>query len=316
MRTKASPGNIWFEQLRDLLVDTYEEWRQDRTLRLGAGLAYYAMFTVVPFLALLAALAGQLFDAAAFERFLADRAGQLGIAVSADAGTTIAAELDRFSSNTLYGVIGLATLLFSSSLVFLALVDAVNAIWHVPVRSGVRRSVRRRLFSFLMVLVTISVIVAALVLHAVSGAAENLLPNDVLLLDTMATVLSSLVSAAALGVVVMLLYRYVGPTRVGWRSAVLAAVITTVFLILGTAAIGWYLRRFGGASLGGAFGAVLLVLTWVYYEAQILLAGVQLTKVLVRRDVGARFATDDAASPNGSSSRRTLTDTDIEEEFQ
>ena len=36
---------------------TYEAWRQDRTHRLGAGLAYYALFTIVPLLALTAALA-------------------------------------------------------------------------------------------------------------------------------------------------------------------------------------------------------------------------------------------------------------------
>jgi membrane protein len=80
---------------------------------------------------------------------------------------------------------------------------------------------------------------------------------------------------------------------------IVAATITTVMLILGTVAIGWYLRRFGGASLGGAFGAVLLALTWVYYEAQILLAGVQLTKVLANR--GPRSAPEpsdtDTASP-------------------
>ena len=46
---------------RDAIVETHLEWRTDRTLRLGAGLAYYALFTIVPFLALTAALAWQVF---------------------------------------------------------------------------------------------------------------------------------------------------------------------------------------------------------------------------------------------------------------
>ncbi len=30
--------------------DTYTSWRENRTLRLGAGLAFYALYTIVPFL--------------------------------------------------------------------------------------------------------------------------------------------------------------------------------------------------------------------------------------------------------------------------
>jgi membrane protein len=286
---EAASRNPRFRWMQTLVLDTYDAWRQDRTLRLGAGLAYYAMFTIVPFLALTTALAGRLFSMSAFEEFLAERADQLGITASEETGASLAAALDRLGDGMLFGLVGLGTLLFTSSLVFLALDDAVNTIWHVPVRSGVRNSVRRRLFSFLMVLVTISVIVGAFALHAISGAAESFLPNDTVLLDTVVNLLSSVVSAAALGAAMVLLYRFVGPVRVGWGVVLLAASITTVFLMLGTAAIGWYLRNFGGASLGGAFGAVLLALTWVYYEAQILLAGVQLTKVLARRDAGLEF---------------------------
>lgn len=66
-----------------------------------------------------------------------------------------------------------------------------------------------------------------------------------------------------------------------WRWARLAGFTTAVLLTIGTVGISWYLRRFGGASIAGAFGAVLVKLTWIYYEAQILLGGVQLAKILV-----------------------------------
>ena len=268
--------------VRVVVTETYAQWRGDRTLRLGAGLAYYTLFTFVPFLALTAALAGQLFGLAEFEQFLTDRVGQFGVADAETAGASIADELGSRSSRTSFGLVGFGSLLFASSLVFLALVDAVNTIWHAPVRAGFRDSIRRRLVSFLMVFGTGSVMVTAFAISAVSGAAERFIPGDIAILDSLASVLTSLASASALVVALVLLFRYTGPVRVPWLASVVSASITTVLLIVGTGAIGWYLRNYGGASLSGAFGAVLIALTWVYYEAQILLVGVQLAKVLTR----------------------------------
>ncbi len=282
-RVKRANLRTWLSVTDEVLRRTYEEWRQDRTLRLGAGLAYYALFTIVPFLALTAALASQLFGLIGVGDYVADRISQLGVTDAGLAGQAIAAELDRRSVQSTLGILGLGTLIFASSLVFLALVDAINTIWHVPVRVGIRNSVRRRFVSFLMVLVTGAVIIGGLALSTISSAAERFVPVDLPVLDLLGTIVASLTSAASLGVVLTLLFRYTGPMRPPWLETVLAAAVTTVMLIIGTEAIAWYLRNIGGASLGGAFGAVLLALTWVYYEAQILLAGLQLVKVVTWR---------------------------------
>ncbi len=91
-----------------------------------------------------------------------------------------------------------------------------------------------------------------------------------------------------------LLFRYVGPVRASWLPAAFAAAATAFLMVVGAQAISWYLTTFGGSSLSGAFGALLLILSWVYYEAQILLGGVQLVKVLTRR--GLRSESGDASS--------------------
>ena len=53
------------ERLRSLLpsprlvvVETYTSWRSHRTIRLGASLAYYGLFAIVPLLAISFAVAG------------------------------------------------------------------------------------------------------------------------------------------------------------------------------------------------------------------------------------------------------------------
>jgi membrane protein len=277
--------------IREVVGATYESWRQDRTLRLGAGLAYYSLFTIVPFIALIAALAEQVFGLVDMAGYFADRLAQTGIVDPEVAGRSIAAELDRRSVKSTLGVIGAGSLLFASSLVFLALVDAINTIWDVPVRSGLRNSVRRRLVSFLMVLVTGVVLIAALAVSTVSSAVERIVPGSLEIGGTVSALIGWVASASTLAIALTLLFRYVGPVRAPWRPTALSAVATSFLMVVGAQAISWYLTNFGGSSLGGAFGAVLLLLSWVYYEAQILLGGVQLVKVLSRRR-GLSIGTD------------------------
>jgi len=263
--------------------EVWTSWREDRTMRLGAGLAYYALFTIVPFFALTAAFAERFFGSIDMASYLTDRLEQVGI-VNADlAGESIATELTRRSTTSTLGLIGVASLLFASSLVFLALVDAINTMWNVPVRSGLRNTVQRRLVSFLMVFTTGAALVATLVVSTVSGAVERLVPGTIEIVGPVATLLGWLASASALAVVLALLFRFIGPVRTPWVPTVGAAAATALLMVIGAQAISWYLTTFGGSSLGGAFGALLVLLSWVYYEAQILLAGVQLVKVLTVR---------------------------------
>lgn len=267
----------------DVVSQTYASWREDRTLRLGAGLAYYALFTIVPFFALTAALAEQLFGLIDMTGYLTDRLEQLGIVDAEVAGESIATELSGRSITSTLGIIGAGSLLFASSLVFLALVDAINTIWNVPVRSGLRNSVRRRLISFLMVLATGVVLIATLAISTVSGAVERFIPGSIELAGPLAALLGWVASASSLAVALTLLFRYLGPVRAPWIPTAASAVATAFLMVVGAQAISWYLTSFGGSSVSGAFGALLVMLSWVYYEAQILLGGVQLVKVLTTR---------------------------------
>ena len=267
----------------EVVNQTYASWREDRTLRLGAGLAYYALFTIVPFFALTAALAEQLFGLIDMASYLTDRLEQMGIVEADAAGESIATKLTSRSVTSSLGIIGAGSLLFASSLVFLALVDAINTIWNVPVRSGLRNSVRRRLISFLMVLVTGVVLIATLALSTVTGVIERFIPGSIELAGPLSALLGWIASASSLGLALALLFRYVGPVRPPWIPALASAVATAFLMVVGAQAISWYLTRFGGSSLGGAFGALLAMLSWVYYEAQILLGGVQLVKTLTTR---------------------------------
>ena len=67
--------------------------------------------------------------------------------------------------------------------------------------------------------------------------------------------------------------------RLAWRDVVVGAVATALLFTLGKFLIGLYIGSSAIASSYGAAGALILVLLWVYYSAQIFLLGAEITKV-------------------------------------
>lgn len=279
----------------DLLVSAYHDWRRHRTIRLGAGLAYYGLFALVPLVAVSLSVAGLFVATEDVQDYLAT---QLADFVGNDADTVGQALADAMSGagTTLgLGALGLLSLAFTASLLVLALQDALNSIWERPVRSGVRHSLVRRLVAFAVVFACGAVLVASFAVNAVTGLIGSLAPDVRVWVP-----LTELIGTAATWVigigVIALLFRYLTDVRVPWPSVLAGATVTALLVAVGTVAIGAYLRRYAAASLLGATGSVFLVLLWIYYEAQILLAGAEFTRALAQRSGFGRSLDDDRES--------------------
>jgi membrane protein len=59
--------------------------------------------------------------------------------------------------------------------------------------------------------------------------------------------------------------------------------VTSLLFTLGKFLLGWYLGRSTTISAYGAAGSLVLILLWVYYSAQILFFGAEVTKVYATR---------------------------------
>ena len=281
-----------FGALIATLTTTYEEWRRHRTIRLGAGIAYYGLFAIVPVLAVAISLAGVFIGQTDIEQYLADRLSALFDVESAEVSAAVSEVLKEVGTLTTLGVVGLVSLVFTASLLVVALQDAFNTIWERPVRFGFRHSVLRRLGAFAVVAASGGVLILAFALNAVTGLIEAVLPDGLLFVPV--EELFGLVSAWAIVVgTLALLFRYLPDADVRWRSALAGAATTALFVAVGTAAIGAYLRRFGVSSVAGATSSVFLILVWIYYEAQIVLAGAELTRVIDGPDQEPRPSVDD-----------------------
>jgi membrane protein len=92
-------------------------------------------------------------------------------------------------------------------------------------------------------------------------------------------VLNTVVSLAILSILFALIFKYMPSTRVAWRDVRVGAFVTAVLFEIGKIGIGLYLGKSGMSESFQAAGAIVLLLAWVYYAAQIFLLGAEFTKV-------------------------------------
>jgi len=92
--------------------------------------------------------------------------------------------------------------------------------------------------------------------------------------------------AISLGVVTVLfamIFRFLPDTRIAWRDVWLGAAFTSLLFVIGKFALGFYLGRAATTSSYGAAGSLIVLLLWVYYSAQILFFGAEVTQVYARK---------------------------------
>lgn len=273
------PG--WARPIVDVLHATYIGWRDARTKRIGAGIAYYALFALVPLVSLSIWLAELLVPDQAVSDFFEQLAVGLNIEGEATAG--FIDEIGRTSTQTGLGLIGFGSLLFAAAVVVSALQDAFDEIWELPVARGIWNKVRRRLKAFLIVGGGGIVIVLTLVINAVSGLLKRLLPGESSVLDRIPDLFSFVSGWVLLIGGLAIVFQVLTRERINVIAVGIGSSITAALLAIGTQLLNWYLTRFGSTSLSGALSSVFLVLAWLYFVAQVILIGGHLILVLDKR---------------------------------
>jgi membrane protein len=90
------------------------------------------------------------------------------------------------------------------------------------------------------------------------------------------------VSTAMITVLFALIFRYMPDLRIPWRDVWVGAIFTAVLFSIGKFALGLYLGKKATESTHSAAGALIVLLLWVYYSAQILFLGAEVTQAYSR----------------------------------
>jgi len=252
-------------------------------MRLGAGLAYYGLFALVPLLSISLAVAGLVIDQSDVEETLNSLFGGMVEGDVSDFSSSLSSGIESSSTVSGLGLFGFVSLLLTASLVFVALQDAFDTIWELPVQRGTWSTMRRRFIAFAVVFLAGAVLIASVVVVSISNLLLDWLGGDRIVFDVGGEVLGLLSSGVILAAVIALLFHFLTAEPLGWRVSALGGATTALALTIGNRLFVEYMRRFGSSSLVGATGSVLVGIVWLYSIAQIILAGAELTRTLQRR---------------------------------
>ena len=172
------------------------------------------------------------------------------------------------------------TLVVAASGVFGEMQSALNAFWKVAPRgTTVSRLIRARAASLGLVAALGFLLLVSLVISAGLSALGSYINAFLPFADFILEGLNFLISFVLISVLFAAIYKVLPDKRLAWRDVLVGAVATSLLFTLGKFLIGLYIGSSAIASSYGAAGALILVLLWVYYSAQIFLLGAEFTKV-------------------------------------
>ncbi len=265
-------------------------------LTYAASIAYYALLSLFPFLLLLISALGVVVSGDAA------RATVLGFIFQyfPNRMDFVADQLASLDTATLrFGVAGGLALVWASLGVFGAVTSAVNAAWGVETP---RSFLKHRLVSFLMLVASGGVLLAALALASASQVVGASWFGGVLGRYGWMTVLRSWSASYATTALLILgvgfVFYFIPNAKTRLRDVWVGAIVTGLLWRGAFSGFAWYVSRNQGlAFVQGTLFAVVVFLMWVYLSAVILMFGVEFTASYARLRRGRSGAMPAAATP-------------------
>ena len=269
------------KQLFRLAVQSVKSWSNDYAPSMGAAISYYTVFSLAPLLVIVIAIAGAAFGREAVQGLISDQLSGLMGPRGAEMVEGLVASASDTDRGLVAGLISFFVLLVGATTVFAELQSALDRIWKVPEAkkpSGIFGLLRARLLSFGLILgvaflLMVSLVVSA-TLAAFGGWAGTLMPGW----ETVLQLLNLAVSLGILTVLFAMIFKLMPSTPVSWRDVWVGAFVTAVLFEVGKLLIGLYIGKSGMTESFEAAGALVILLAWVYYAAQIFLLGAEFTK--------------------------------------
>lgn len=267
-------GRIWL-----LLRLTGEGFVEDGAWSRGASIAYFTVFSLAPTLLVVIAVAGLVFGQdAAQGAIVSQLSGLMGEETAQALQTMIRSASDRLSG-TWATIIGLIAILLAISGVFGEVQSSLNAIWQAKSsQATVSRLVRARLTSLGLVVAFGFVLAVSLTVGAALTALTTFLHGMFPMLEIGLAAVDFVLSIVLLSGLFAAMYKVLPDTPIAWHDVIVGAICATLLFAGGKYLIALYIGQSDVASSFGAAGALIVLLLWIFYSAQIFLLGAEFTR--------------------------------------
>ncbi|MHA6346885.1 YihY/virulence factor BrkB family protein [Roseivivax sp. CAU 1761] len=281
-RPREIPGPGW----RDILWRVYAEISADHVSVVAAGTAFFGLLALFPALGALVALAGLILEPATVAAQFDAMVGVL----PPEAADILQSQMTEVAGASETGIgaaaiLGFLLSLYSASKGTQTLMEGMNIAYdEEETRGFVARYATALLLTLLLIVGAVIALAATVAVPALLEALP--LPGAV---ETLISVGRWVILAGLAILGFAILYRY-GPSRDApkWRWVSVGAVVATVLWILGSLAFSVYVQNFGSYNESfGAIGGVIVLLTWLWLSAFIVLLGAELNSEMehqTRRD--------------------------------
>ncbi|MBX3062437.1 MAG: YihY/virulence factor BrkB family protein [Anaerolineae bacterium] len=265
---------------------TIECWNADRAPQLAAALAFYTTFSLTPLVLIVIAMVGLGLGHDAARARVVHQIGELVGVEGAQLVESLIENASRPEAGTFAAVVGVITLLLGAAGVFGQIKSMLQIIWNVrpepppSTLASILKLLREQVISISMVLIVGFMMLVSLIAGAVLSATSTYISEQVSILASFGQIVNFAVSLLVTTLIFGGLFKYVPGARITWREVLPGALITAILFTLGRLLLGAYLGRSTLSSSYGAAGSLVILLSWVYYSAQILFFGAELTHVL------------------------------------
>lgn len=269
--------------------ETMKKFIEDNPLNYSSSIAFYVVFSMPAILIIVISITGSAYQDQAVRQSVIEQIQMLFGAGSAATVERVMANAHLSGSTALARVIGIITLLFSATTVFVSLQNGLNYIWGIKPKPGrdLINFFLDRLLSLAMVISIGFILLVSLVIDALIGAFNAALSNWCSAAYIITSV-NLLVSIGVITLIFALIFKILPDARIKWKDVWVGAFVTTLLFTVGKFLIGFYLGNSSLSDIYGAAGSLVLLLVWVYYSSVIVLFGAEFTYVY-SQEIGDRI---------------------------
>ena len=257
-------------------------WYSRMPFASSAVIAYYTIFSLPGLLVVIINIAGYFLGKEAVSNQLTSELGGLIGLEAAEYTQNIVAMASKSKGSTLSSIIGIATLLFGATGVFVNVQQIFNNIWEIKPKPKGKfiKLIRDRLLSFGLILalgflLLVSLLLSTL-LNLLSRWIEHHLSEPFFVFSS---ILDLLLSIATITFLFAAMFKYLPDIKVSWKTVIPGALLTSVLFVIAKFTLGLYFGKSQPGTTYGAAGSVILIMLWVSYSGLILLFGAEFTRV-------------------------------------
>jgi len=277
-------SNLWISTKK-----VASAWSEDKVASMSAALAYYTIFSITPLLIISIALAGFfLGPEAARGQVLEQISGLIGH----DTGVQIQTMIEGANKpkTAIFAQIGgILMLIIGAGGVFGELQSSLNSIFGVPFSRNQSwwDIIKERFWSFSMILGVAFLLLVSLVLTAIVTAISHSIVGY-MGIDIITTAATYMFAFLIVTLLFAMIYKILPNKDIAWSEVWPGALTAALLFALGKFLLGLYLAQVHVTSTFGAAGAIVVILIWSYYTAQILFIGAEITKIISLDKEGSR----------------------------